>query len=81
MQAGGFFDTLSSLLRVLAFVFLIPRRLVVFGGLARLYRMLVLYGTDRAHDERMKSAVSAERAYWTVSWCFTTGPDKRGSLS
>ena len=29
--------------------------------------MLVLYGTYRAHDERMKSVVSAERAYcyWT----------------
>jgi hypothetical protein len=27
--------------------------------------MLVLYGTHGAHDERMKSAVSAERAYWT----------------
>ena len=28
--------------------------------------MLVLYGTYRAHDERMKSVVSAERASWYV---------------
>ena len=40
----------------LAFVFLIPRRLALFGGLARLSSMLVLYGTYRAHERRMKSA-------------------------
>ena len=40
-------------------------QLTVFGEWARLSCVLVLYGTYRAHDERMKSVVSAERAYWT----------------
>ena len=44
-------------------VFLVPRWFTVFGGWVLLPSILVLYGTYRAHDERMKSAVSAERAY------------------
>lgn len=35
------------------------------GEWARLSSVLVPYGTPRAHDERMRSVVSAERAYWT----------------
>ena len=37
----------------------------VFGEWALLSSVLVLYGTYRAHDERMVSVVSAERTYWT----------------
>ena len=33
----------------------------VFGEWALLFRVVVLYGTDRAHDERMEPVVSAER--------------------
>jgi hypothetical protein len=69
------------LLLVLAFVFLIPRRLTVFGGWARL-SILVLYGTYRAHDQRAKSAVSAKRAYWTDGGrCSMIVLDECGSLS
>ena len=56
---------LSNLLKVLL-VFVIPRLFTVFGEWARLSSVLVLYGTCRAHNARMKSFVSAERAYWTV---------------
>ena len=51
----------SSLLKVLL-VFVIPRSFTVFGEWARLSGVLVLYGTCRAHEKRMKSVVSAERA-------------------
>jgi hypothetical protein len=45
-------------------VFLIPRRLTVFGEWARLSSMLVLYSTYRALDEKMKSHVIAGHAYF-----------------
>ena len=64
MQARAWAFPTFSLLRVL-FVFLIPRWFTGFGEWARLSSMLVLYGIYMAHDERMKSVVSAERAYWT----------------
>ena len=54
-----------ELFQALAFVFLIPQWFTFFSGWPS---MLVLYGTYKAHDERMKSVVSAERAsdcYWT----------------
>ena len=64
---GVGFHTLSRLLQVLVFfqpssfsVFGGPR-LTVFGEWAR----LSIVGTYKAHGERMESAVSAERAYWT----------------
>ena len=47
-------------------VFVIPGSFTVFGEWARLSGVLVLYGTCRAHEKRMKSVVSPERAYWTV---------------
>ena len=44
----------------------ILRSFTVFGEWARLSSVLALYGTYEAHDNRMKSAVSAQRAYnWT----------------
>ena len=44
--------------------------------------VLVLYGIYKAHDDRMKSAVSAERAYWTDGRrCFMSVFDERGRLS
>ena len=56
------FPTLRS---VVVVVFLTPRWFSVFGEWARLSSVLVLYGTHRAHGERMESVVSPERAYWT----------------
>ena len=37
----------------------------VFGEWALLSRVSVLYGTHRAHGERMECVLSAERTYWT----------------
>ena len=51
----------SSFLEVLL-VFVIPRSFAGFGEWARLSSVLVLYGACRAHEKRMKSVVSAERA-------------------
>ena len=56
------FPTLPS---VLVFGFLTSRWCTVFGEWARLSSVLVLYGTYRAHGERMESIVSPERAYRT----------------
>lgn len=71
----------SRLLQVLAFVFLSLWRLTsVFGEWARLSIVLVslYYDTYRAHDQRMKSSVSAERAYWTADRQSIL--DERGNL-
>ena len=62
---GLFRPSSSQRVKVLS-VFVIPRSFTVFGEWARLSSVLVLYGTCRAHNARMKSFVSAERAYWTV---------------
>ena len=56
----GLFRLSSNILP--AFVFLAPRRLTLFGGLARISSLLVLDGTYRAHERRMKSA-GIEGAY------------------
>ena len=56
----------SRLLEVLL-VCVIPRSFTVFGECTWLSSVLALYGTYKAHDNRMKSIVSAQRAYnWTV---------------
>ena len=53
-----------ELFQALAVVFLIPQWFTVLSGWAG---MLALNGTYRAHDERAKSVVRAESAYyhWT----------------
>ena len=51
------------------------------GGLD--FLVLVLYRIFKAHDKRMKSVVSAERAYWTdgVGASSMSVFDERGRLS
>ena len=55
-----FGKNVPGLFQALALVFLIPQWFTVFSGWAS---MLVLYGTYRADDERVKSVISAERVY------------------